>query len=377
MPDMTRRSFLATTAAGVAVAAVTRGNAAVTPPTKPAKPMRILILGGTGFIGPNQVRYAVARGHKVSVFNRGKTNPGSLPAGVEHLEGDRNGKLDALKGKTWDAVIDNPSTLPRWVRTAAQLLKDSASHYLFISTISVYADNSKPGSDETSPTITLPDPNVEEIVGLNYGGLKALSEKEAERAFPGRTTVVRPGLIVGAGDNTDRFSYWPIRIARGGEVLAPGDPTDRVQFIDARDLGEWTIRLLEQKTYGTFNGVGPAHPLTIAEMLYGIKAVTTAGAQFTWVPASFLEEQKVAPWTDMPVWIPPTGEYAGFGNRSIKKALDAGLTFRSLADTAATTLAFAESRPAERQEKLKAGLTPEREREVLAAWKAKKSGIEN
>jgi 2'-hydroxyisoflavone reductase len=368
MSDITRRSFLATTAAGVAAAAVTRGNAAVTPA---AKPLRILILGGTGFIGPNQVKYAVARGHKVTVFNRGKTNPGTLPAGVEQLIGDRNGKLDALKGKTWDAVIDNPSTLPRWVRDAAQLLKDSASHYLFISTISVYADNSKPGMDETSPTLTLADPTVEEI-GPNYGGLKALAEKEAERAFPGRTTVVRPGLIVGAGDNSDRFSYWPIRIARGGEVLAPGEPTDPVQFIDARDLGEWTIRLLEQKAYGTFNATGPAHPLTMAEMLHGIKAVTTAGAQFTWVPASFLEEQKVAPWSDMPVWIPPAGEYAGFGSRSIRKALDAGLTFRSLADTAAHTLTFHEGRAEERQSKLRAGLAPEREKEVLAAWKAKK-----
>lgn len=369
MSDMTRRSFLATTAAGVAAAAVTRGQAQVTPA---AKPLRILILGGTGFIGPNQVKYAIARGHKVTVFNRGKTNPGTLPAGVEQLIGDRNNNLEALKGKTWDAVIDNPSTLPRWVRDAAQLLKDSASQYVFISTISVYADNSKPGADENTPTLTLEDPNVEQVTGETYGGLKALAEKEAERAFPGRTTIVRPGLIVGAGDNSDRFSYWPIRIERGGEVLAPGDPNDPVQFIDARDLGEWTIRLVEQKAYGKFNAVGPAHPLTMAEMLYGIKAVTTAGAQFTWVPASFLEEQKVSAWMDMPVWIPPTGEYAGFGTRSIKRALDAGLTFRSLADTAATTLAFHEGRPEERQAKLRAGLAPEREKEVLAAWKARK-----
>jgi 2'-hydroxyisoflavone reductase len=368
MSDMSRRSFLATTAAGVAAVAVTRGQAAVTPA---AKPLRILILGGTGFIGPAQVAYAVARGHKVSVFNRGKTNPGSLPPGVEHLEGDRNGKLDALKGKTWDAVVDNPATLPRWVRDAAQLLKESANQYLFISTISVYADHSKPNADESGELLTLADPTVEEI-GPNYGGLKALAEKEAERAFPGRITIVRPGLIVGAGDNSDRFSYWPVRIARGGEVLAPGDPNDRVQFIDARDLGEWTIRLVENKTYGTFNATGPAHPLTIAEMLHGIKAVTTAGAQFTWVPASFLEEQKVAPWSDMPVWIPPAGEYAGFGSRSIKRALDAGLTFRPLADTAATTLAFHQSRPEDRQAKLRAGLTPEREKEVLAAWRARK-----
>jgi 2'-hydroxyisoflavone reductase len=364
MSDMSRRSFLATTAAGVAAAAV--APSVLTAPA--AKPLRILILGGTGFIGPNQVRYAVSRGHKVTVFNRGKTNPGTLPAGVEQLIGDRNGKLDALKGRDWDAVIDNPSTLPRWVRDAATLLKGHADHYMHISTISVYADNSKPNADETAATIVLPDPTVEEVTGETYGGLKALAEKEAEKAFPGKTTIVRPGLIVGAGDNSDRFSYWPARIARGGEVLAPGNPTDRVQFIDARDLGEWTIRLLEQKTYGIFDATGPAHPLTMAEMLYGIKAVTTAGAQFTWVPASFLEEQKVSPWMDMPVWVPTEGDSAGFGSRNVSKAVAAGLTFRSLADTAQNTLAFYDARPAERNEKVRAGIKPEREKEVLAAW---------
>ena len=361
---MSRRTFLATSAAGVAAAAITQS--ARTAPA--AKPLRILILGGTGFIGPNQVRYAVERGHKVTVFNRGKTNPGTLPAGVEQLTGDRNGKLDALKGREWDAVIDNPSTLPRWVRDAAGLLKGHADQYLFISTLSVYADNSKPGMDEDAATIELKDPTVEQVTGETYGGLKALAEQEAEKAFPGKTTIVRPGLIVGAGDNSDRFSYWPARIARGGEVLAPGNPTDPVQFIDARDLGEWTIRLLEQKAYGKFNAIGPAHPLTMAEMLYGIKAITTAGAQFTWVPASFLEEQKVSAWMDMPVWIPPTGEYAGFGTRSNRRAIAAGLTFRSLADTAQHTLDFYEARPADRNEKSRAGLKPAREAEVLAAW---------
>lgn len=369
MSDISRRSFIATTAAGVAAAAV--ANAAGPAITPAAKPLRILILGGTGFIGPNQVRYALARGHKVSVFNRGKTNPGELPAGVEHLEGDRNGKLDSLKGKTWDAVIDNPTTLPRWVRDAAAVLKGNVQHYMFISTISVYADNSKPGADESGPLNKLEDPTVEQITGETYGGLKALAEAEAEKAFPGRTTIVRPGLIVGPGDNSDRFTYWPVRIARGGEVLAPGNPNDPVQFIDARDLGEWTIRLVEQKAYGIFNATGPEHPLTMAEMLYGIKAVTTAGAQFTWVPAEFLEEQKVGPWMDMPVWIPPAGEMAGFGSRSIKRALAAGLTFRSLADTAAATLEWANARPAERKAKPRAGITAEREAEVLAAWKKK------
>ena len=368
MSDMSRRSFLATTAAGVAAAAV--APSALTAPAA-AKPLRILILGGTGFIGPNQVRYAVERGHKVTVFNRGKTNPGTLPAGVEQLIGDRNGKLDALKGRDWDAVIDNPSTLPRWVRDAATLLKGHADHYMHISTISVYADNSKPNADETAATIVLEDPTVEEITGETYGGLKALAEKEAEKAFPGKTTIVRPGLIVGAGDNSDRFSYWPARIARGGEVLAPGNPTDRVQFIDARDLGEWTIRLLEQKTYGIFDATGPRDPLTMAEMLYGIKAITTAGAQFTWVPASFLEEQKVSPWMDMPVWVPTEGDSAGFGSRNVSKAVAAGLTFRSLADTAQNTLNFYQARPSERNDKARAGIKPEREKEVLAAWHAK------
>lgn len=332
--------------------------------------MRILILGGTGFIGPHQIRYAVERGHKVTMFNRGKTNPTVFP-NVERLEGDRDGKLDALKGREWDAVIDNPATLPRWVRDAAQLLKDSAGHYLFISTLSVYADNSKPDVGEDSALATLTDPTVETITGETYGGLKALAEKEAEKAFSGRATIVRPGLIVGPGDPTDRFTYWPARIARGGEVLAPGDPNNPVQIIDARDLGEWTIRLVEQKSFGTFNAIGPASPLTMAEMLYGIRGVISGSVpiSFTWVPVAFLEAQKIQAWSDMPVWIPAEGEYAGFGRRSNRRAIAASLTFRPLADTARATLEYHESRPAERKAKMRAGVTSQRETEVLAAWR--------
>ncbi|HET7712032.1 MAG TPA: NAD-dependent epimerase/dehydratase family protein, partial [Thermoanaerobaculia bacterium] len=298
------------------------------------------------------------------------TNPGLFPE-VERLEGDRNGKLDALKGRTWDTVIDNPSTLPRWVRDAAQLLKDSASQYMFISTLSVYADNSKPDMEETAAVLTLPDPTVEKITGETYGGLKALAEKEAEKAFPGRATIVRPGLIVGPGDPTDRFTYWPMRIARGGEVLAPGNPTDPVQFIDARDLAEWTIRLVEQRAYGTFNAIGPASTLSLAEMLYGMRGAVSGSLPiaFTWVPASFLESQKVQPWSDMPVWIPPVGEYAGVGRTSNRKAIAAGLTFRPLADTTRATLDFVATRSAERNAKLRAGISPEREAEVLKAYK--------
>lgn len=369
----TRRAFInGSIAAGTLLA--TGSLTAQKKPEKAAKPLRILILGGTGFIGPHQIRYAVDRGHRVTMFNRGKTNPALFP-NVEHLEGDRNGKLDALKNREWDAVIDNPATLPRWVRDSAQLLKEKAGQYVFISTLSVYKDNSRIGMDESDPVATLADPTVEQITGETYGGLKALAEEEARRAFGSRATIVRPGLIVGPGDNTDRFTYWPVRIARGGDVLAPGDPNNPVQIIDARDLGEWTIRIVENRTFGTMNAVGPAGQLTMAEMLGGIRAVVPGTVPLTlhWVPADFLEAQKVAPWSDMPVWIPAEGEYAGFGRRSNQKAIAAGLTFRPLADTARATLEFHQSRSEERKTKLRAGIAPEREAEVIAAWKSKKA----
>ncbi|HEY6189287.1 MAG TPA: NAD-dependent epimerase/dehydratase family protein [Pyrinomonadaceae bacterium] len=346
---------------------------------KAAKPLRILILGGTGYTGPYQVRYALARGHKVSVFNRGKTHPGELPKEVEQLIGDRNGKLDALKGKKWDVVIDVPTTLPVWVRDAAQVLKGNVDRYVFISTISVYSDTSKPGMDETGPLHKYEgaDPMKETQETLRasnyglYGPLKALSEQEAEKWFPGKALIIRPGLIVGPGDPSDRFTYWPVRIDRGGEILAPGNPTDPVQFIDARDLAEWVIRMVEQEATGVYNATGPASPLTMAEMLYGIKAVTTSDARFTWIDADFLEAQKVRPWGDMPVWIPPRGGEVGFARINIQRALAKGLTFRPLADTARDTLVWYKSLPAERRAKMGAGLTAQRETEVLAAWHAR------
>ena len=344
------------------------------------KPLRILILGGTGFTGPFQVKYALARGHKVTVFNRGKTHPGELPEGVEQLIGDRNGKLDALKGRKWDVVIDNPTMLPKWVHDAAEILKGNVDRYVFISTISVYANNSKPGMDETAPLAKYEGKDAmketrDTVIASKfalYGPLKALSEKEVEKWFPGKSLIIRPGLIVGPGDETDRFTYWPVRIDRGGEVLAPGDPSDPVQFIDARDLAEWTIRMVEQGATGIYNATGPATPLTIGGMLEGIKSALGSDAKFTWVPADFLEKEKVAPWSDMPVWVPPSGEDGGLGAVSIKRALDKGLTFRPLAVTARDTLAWFKSRPKERQEKLGAGVAPEREAEVLADWHKEK-----
>ncbi len=343
---------------------------------KAVKPLRILILGGTGFTGPYQVRYALSRGHTVTVFNRGKTHPGELPDGVEQLIGDRNGNLDALKGKKWDVVIDNPTSVPVWVRDVGKILHGNVDRYIFISTISVYADPSKPDIDESAALAKYEGADAmketrDTLIASKfalYGPLKALSEKEAEKWFPEKTLIIRPGLIVGPGDETDRFSYWPVRIDRGGEVLTPGDPTDPVQFIDARDLAEWTIRMAEQKETGIYNATGPAKQLGVGEMLSGIKSAINSNATFTWANTDFLEKQKVEPWSDMPVWVPPRGEEAGMGRISIKRALAKGLTFRPLAETARDTLKWFKSQPDERQAKLKAGITPEREAEVLAAW---------
>ena len=337
------------------------------------KPLRILILGGTGFTGPYQVRYALSRGHKVTTFNRGKTHPGELPKEVEQLIGDRNGQLDALKGRKWDVVIDNPTTLPAWVRDAAQILKGNVDRYVFISTISVYGE-AKTGPDENAATEKYEgaDPYKETLEAMKasgyktYGPLKALSEKEAEKWFPRKTLIIRPGLIVGPRDETDRFTYWPVRIDRGGEVLAPGSPDDPVQFIDARDLAEWTIRMAENRETGIYNATGPAKRLGIGRMLQAIKDALKSTATFTWLAEDFLAQQKVEAWSDMPVW---TGKESGLARAKIDRALSEGLTFRPHGETARDTLAWFKSLPQDRQSKLRAGLTPDREAQLLAQWR--------
>ncbi|MEP6568347.1 MAG: NAD-dependent epimerase/dehydratase family protein, partial [Acidobacteriota bacterium] len=384
MRKSTRRDFLKQSAivgGSVSLGLMSSGSAFSN--AGKVKPLKILILGGTGFTGPFQVRYALSRGHTVSVFNRGKTHPGELPPEAEQLIGDRNGQLDALKGRKWDVVIDNPTTLPVWVRDAATILKGNVDRYVFISTISVYSDVSRPGVDESGALAKYEGPSNEAAMketpetlrasnyGL-YGPLKVLSEKEAEKWFPGKALVIRPGLIVGPGDETDRFTYWPVRVARGGEVLAPGDGKDPVQFIDARDLAEWTVRMVEQGAVGTYNATGPKSKLTMGEMLDGIKTATKSDARFTWANAEFLAAQKVWAWSNMPVWIPAEGEHLGFSRISNAKALGKGLTFRSLPDTTEATLEWIRKQPTERQAKLKAGITAEREAEVLAAWHARK-----
>ncbi|MEP7013934.1 MAG: NAD-dependent epimerase/dehydratase family protein [Verrucomicrobiota bacterium] len=371
--NATRRHFVKISAAAGATVAFSRSTSLFA--GQSVRPLRILILGGTGFTGPFQVKYALSRGHKITTFNRGKTHPKELPPEVEQLIGDRNGKLDALKDRKWDVVIDNPTTLPAWVRDAGQILKGNVERYVFISTISVYGEV-KQGVDESAPLDRYegPDPYKETMEAMRasgfktYGPLKALSEKEAEKWFPGKALIIRPGLIVGPRDETDRFSYWPVRIDRGGEVLAPGNPEDPVQFIDGRDLAEWTIRMVENRETGTYNATGPAKPMGVGNMLDEIKSALKSNAKFTWASEDFLTQQKIEPWSDMPVW---TGKESGMARTSISRALAKGLTFRSLGDTARDTVAWFKQQTPERQAKLKAGLTAERETEVLAAWKKK------
>lgn len=348
-------------------------------PAVPRAPesLRILILGGTGFIGPHHVAYAVARGHRVSVFNRGN-NPERLPDGVEELIGDRNGDLRALEGREWDAVIDLPTTLPKWIRDAAAVLRDSTQHYTFISTIGVNADFSGETLTEDGPVQQYrgdADPfSLTRLEGPLYGPLKAISEQEVERQYPGRALIVRPGLIAGPGDPTDRFSYWPIRMERGGEVLAPGDPTDPVQFIDARDLAGWVIRNAEARTTGTFNLTGPAQTLTISEMLGAIRGTFSEPMRLTWVPSDFLLRQNVEPWHGasgpLPLWT-PTPQVRALMRADISRALATGLTFTPLCETSRDTLEWHHTRSAERKAEMLAGMSAERERELLNAWRTR------
>ena len=336
-----------------------------------AQGLRILILGGTGFIGPFQVRYALERGHSVTLFNRGRSNPGLFPD-VETLIGDRNGQLDALSGRSWDVVIDNSRSNPDWVRMSAEFLKDSVDRYFYVSSRSAYSDTSRIPMTSDAPTFTYETAGVPRGSDrLPYGLAKALSEREAQRVFGDRANIVRPGLIIGPQDQTDRFTYWPVRIHRGGEVLAPGDPSDPVQIIDVRDFTEWMIRMAETGHTGVYNGVGPATPRPMAELLYGIRAVTTAETTFTWVNHDFLSRIGIRPYSDMPVWMPPIDGREGFARFDLTPEIEAGLTFRPLAVSTMDTLEYHFSRPPERQAALRAGISAEREAEVLEAWHAR------
>ncbi len=415
------RGGLAATALGLLPSCGSKSRAAPTPAEpvvkEPVK-KKILILGGTGFLGPKTIEAALARGHEITIFNRGKREKFlPLEFEVEHLYGNRDPELPAddergpdgqllhpdstpkgleqLVGRTWDVVIDNSGYFPRMVKASADLLAgQGAGQYIFISSISAYDEASIPAADgdEDARLATLADPTVETMGAQfeNYGGLKVLCEQAAEAAFPGRATIVRPGYIVGPGDPTDRFTYWPVRIQRGGEVLAPGTPDDPLQWIDVRDLGAWLVKLAEDGTAGAFNAVGPTPPARWGDVLASCVEVGKSDAELTWVPATWLEKTAGEEGLDLPIWIAPVDKYAGFHRWNNRRAVDAGLTFRPLDETlqgildwypgeierrVKVTAEITETNKAKGlppppgdPSALRAGISAERERELLAAW---------
>lgn len=341
--------------------------------------MKLLILGGTIFLGRHLIEAALDRGHEVTIFNRGLHGKDLYPD-VEKLRGQREGELTALQGRQWDAVIDTNGYVPSIVRNSARFLANATTHYTFISSISVYAEFSHPGMDETAPVGTITAEQIKEAeqvippqqgtparaYGPSYGPLKALCEQVVEETMPGRVLVIRPGVIVGPYDYSDRFTYWPYRLAQGGEVLAPGRPGSQVQIIDVRDLSEWIIRMIETHQTGTYNTVGPEQPITMQEMLETCQRVSGSNAHFTWIDESFLLEAGAIPWSQVPLWLPDIEGMSGHNAISHMKALAAGLTFRPLAQTARDTLDWASQRSSETR--WQAGLTPEDESRFLQAW---------
>ncbi len=340
--------------------------------------MKLLVLGGTVFLGRHVVDVALERGHEVTLFNRGQHGADLYPQ-LEHLRGNRDPTigdgLTALEhavgsGRTWDAVVDTSGYVPRIVRASAEVLKNAVKHYAFVSSISVYPSFPDVGMDESSAVAELEDPNTEDV-GANYGALKAACERVIEQVMPGRALHVRAGLIAGAHDPTDRFTYWPARIVRGGEVLAPGSPSLLTQWIDAADLASWVVRMLERGWMGTFNVTGK--PMRLGDLFDAILKHAPTDAKLTWADESFLIEHQVAAWmgeNSLPLWIPSgDASYTGFAQVGIQKALRNGLRFRPLELTLKDTLDWAYSRPADHV--WRSGLSPDRELALLEAWRAR------
>ena len=374
-----RRQFLQYSLAAAALTACAPGMRAASGDGRAVSKKKILVLGGTGFLGPAFVTAAQARGHSLTLFNRGKTRPELFPD-VEKLQGDRDPNkgegLKALEGRSFDAVLDTSGYYPRLVGASAALLAPNVGQYLFISSVSAYAKNDTPHADETAATATLADPNVE-TMGKNYenyGGLKRACEEAAEKALPGRATIVRPGYIVGPEDRSDRYTYFARRYERGGEMLAPGSPSDPLQIIDVRDLAEWLVLLVERNTTGVFNAVGPEKPWNMGEMFAACQDITGKDTKLIWVPGEFLLKNGEDGEGALPIWAPAFGTYAGMHLRSNTRAVQAGLKFRSPVVTTRDSLEWFKSQPEERRNKPRAGLPPEREAELLSLWAKAQQG---
>ncbi|MBA3825520.1 MAG: NAD-dependent epimerase/dehydratase family protein [Ktedonobacterales bacterium] len=328
--------------------------------------MHILIIGGTVFLGRHIVRAAQARGHDLTIFHRGQ-HPMDLPDGVHELLGDRNGDLAALVSGQWDVIIDTSAYVPRQVRAMTEAIAARVKQYVLISTISVYGDDLPPEATEATPVETIADPTIEEVTGETYGPLKALCETAAETGMPGQTLIIRPGLIVGPNDPSDRFTYWLHRVTQGGEILAPASSDYVTQFIDVRDLADWTVRMAEAEATGVYHATGPIQPLPLGTLLAECQVASGSDARFTWVDEAFLAEHAVGAYVEMPLWVPSDAQ--GFNRVDCAKAIAAGLSFRPLAETVRDTLAWDRTRPASTI--LRAGLAPEREAALLADWHAK------
>ncbi|HLA72144.1 MAG TPA: NAD-dependent epimerase/dehydratase family protein [Steroidobacteraceae bacterium] len=334
-----------------------------------SKPLKVLILGGTGFIGPHFVRVLTEVGHTVTLFNRGKRDPEAKP-GVEQLLGDRNGQVDALKGRDWDVCIDNSGYKPSQVKLTADLLQPHIKHYIFISSVSAYADYISTSIDEDYKLASLKDPSNEEVTGETYGGLKVLCEQIVQKTYGKNANVIRPTYIAGPGDPTDRFTYWPVRVSRGGEMLAPGTAADPIGYIDVRDLADFVRVCVEKRIGGVYNLCNQPRSATIGELLEKSKRICGADTTFSWASAEFLDKhgmnEESAPPNAIPIWTPPSGDSAGFALIKCDRAVAKGLKFRALETTVRDTLEWQKTRPPERQT-LRAGLPPEKENELLKA----------
>jgi 2'-hydroxyisoflavone reductase len=338
-----------------------------------SKPLRVLILGGTGFIGPHFVTALHGAGHRVTLFNRGRRDP-DAKQGVEQLLGDRNGDLESLEGRDWDVVVDNSGYTPAQVKLSTGLLGRHAPHYIFISSIAVYADFQSPPIDESHGLAPIGDLPQDKLTDDNYGALKVLCEEVVAQAYGKRACIIRPTYICGPGDFSDRFTYWPHRVAQGGEMLAPGTPDDPIQFIDVRDLADFVRRCAEKRIAGRYNLCTPPRWATMGKLLEASRRVTGADTRFTWASAEFLARNKATEpgmWAsqEIPIWAPPSGESLGHGLVASARAEKQGLTFRPLETTIRDTLEWQKTRPPEKQ-KLRSGLTAEREAELLKLLKA-------
>jgi len=326
--------------------------------------MKILILGGTIFLGKHLVNSAQKKGHEVTLFNRGKHNPDWFP-NVEKLKGDRDGDFESLKGRTFDAVIDTSGYVPRIVKLSAEFMKDKTDNYTFISSISVYKDFSEMGMNENSAAATIEDETTEEITGESYGPLKYLCEKTVEEIYKERALNIRPGLIVGEDDPSDRFGYWIYRINKGGKVLAPGPKEKNVQFIDVKDLADWTIKMVEEKNIGTYSATGPDYNLTFEKLIDDCKKVSGSNAEIVWIDQKFLMNENAGAYVELPLWLPD--EMDGGNNCDVSKAIGKGLTFRLLEETLKDSMEFINSK---KDYTLKAGLKTERETELIKKWES-------